>query len=409
MQHHVAVARKLLEDIFLVPQLKATLSALGKPAKGLKWQLQKSLIALLTSAPEDVLRAVAKVLEAAVVKDGPVPSPQELGEIDQAKTIFQFASQVGAFIIRPRKLTSARVTPPAPFTGGPVMLCQAGQIVYLSMSQVMLLCMPSYELHIRCTDGTTRAHWPCHANLTVNGIPYRVPCRTMATDLAAGAMDRPAVFGLNTGIAPAAIMNAMQAGKPVLFKVELAGYDPRPYHLSVLLCRRLEQADFVAMVPQPPSFAVALQQIRTWAAVDEDEDVQMVDGIPVSLRCPISYALLDDPVRSQHCAHLGAVSLVPFVAASCTRHSFLCTHCNGRAAPPQLVRDPFLAGVVACVRSQAESVRILPCGGWQAQLSGGRWGRVVTPDETEAAYGGALPALSVTEGEGAADDVIFVD
>jgi len=276
----------------------------------------------------------------------------------------------------------------------------------------VLLSQPGFELHICCfrLDDPVpgRLHWPCHANLTLNNLPLPVPCRTAAADLPRGGRDPPAVLSLASVAAMPTpppgvpglpgLLRALQAagaaGEGLTLRVCLAGYDGRPFALCAFVARRLPLPEMRALVPPAPAFAAALYRARTTAAgADAEEDIVMEAGVLLSLRCPLSASRIATPVRYAGCAGMAAFDLDALILSAGRSRCWRCPLCAAGGPPAALVRDPYVAGILAALSlsrfpadAQVETVKLLPCGGWQAQLPGSRaWGRIVPPQETESA------------------------
>lgn len=72
-----------------------------------------------------------------------------------------------------------------------------------------------------------RFHWPCHANLTVNGLEGPVPARPLSAPLDLTGRD-----------APVTVLSSPSAVQPgSALRVCLAGYDPRAFVLAARLAR----------------------------------------------------------------------------------------------------------------------------------------------------------------------------
>jgi len=283
----------------------------------------------------------------------------------------------------------------------------------VSAAECALLSQPNHELQI-CSvllgDGVPgRFHWPCHANLTINNLPLPVPCRTAAATLPRGGRDPAAVLShasVAAGPAPPpgvpglpGVLRALQAagaaGQGMTLRVCLAGYDARPFALCVFVARRLALPEMRALVPPAPPFAAALRRARATAAAADavGDDIEVEAGVLLSLRCPLSATRIATPVRYLTCAGMAVFDLDSHIRSATRSRCWRCPLCPAEGLLDKVGRDPFMGGVLAALSlstfpadARVDTVRLLRCGGWQAQLPGGRaWGRIVPPEETEAA------------------------
>jgi hypothetical protein len=285
-------------------------------------------------------------------------------------------------------------------------------------AECALLSQPNHELQICCVllgDGVPgRFHWPCHANLTINNLPLPVPCRTAAATLPRGGRDPAAVLSIASvaaGPAPPpgvpglpGVLRALQAagasGEGMTLRVCLAGYDARPFALCVFVARRLALSEMRALVPPAPPFAAALHRARATAAAADavGDDIEVEAGVLLSLRCPLSATRIATPVRYLTCAGMAVFDLDSHIRSATRSRCWRCPLCPAEGLLDKVARDPFMGGVLAALSlstfpddARVDTVRLLRCGGWQAQQPGGRaWGRIVPPQETEA----ALAAIS---------------
>jgi hypothetical protein len=296
--------------------------------------------------------------------------------------------------------------------------------VRLSAEQCALLRSAEHELQVLCvrTDDPVphRFHFPCHASLSLNGAPLAVPCRTLAFDLGKNGRDPPAGVGaarLSTDASPqlAQLFYALRGAGPagMSLRLLLAGYDSRPFAVSVRIARKRSLAELRGLLPPAQGFAACLSRALRIVAgdggADEEAEVQAT-AVPLSLRDALSGRRMATPVRYKGCAGLAAFDLDSFLQAAGRSRSWSCPLCRASGPPSELLHDSYVAAVLRFLDNTGgaddaavSEVQVHPCGGWRPVLRGGGLGRLVSARETEeGAASGAKPAPCAVEAAGAA-------
>jgi hypothetical protein len=412
----VDAAKRLIESELAPAELEAVLGHLGVTKEDPRRAFMVSLLLhRLSTEPLQVICAVAQVREP-VVK-GRVEAAVEVKERSILVSTDPLTEIVGGvFLVKPTNLIIVpNVAVPGPvWNGASVTVTQVDCRHLLTPAECALLAQPGYELQVCCfclnDTHPGRIQWPLHANLTVNSIPIaHVPLRSAVTPIGPNARDAPVVLSLASvaGAPPNApgiphLMRAIAAvpANGLLLRLCLAGYDARPFALSMHMARKLSDDEARALVPAPPPFAEALGRARHCARASDDDEVVVEGGLEVSLRCPISAAQMTVPVRYEDCPGMAAFDLDSLLHTSRTSGTWKCPMCNAGGPPGKLRRDPFLGGVLAALAAspfpgdaQVRAIRVGPGGEWQAQ-AGGALGRVVPPEETEAALAGTFSGLA---------------
>ena len=262
---------------------------------------------------------------------------------------------------------------------------------------------PEVDLHICCVrlNDTVpgRLCWPCHASCTLNGIPCTVPVRRRANDLGPRGRDKPATL-------PPAIRCRLPAAGPMSLSLVACGYDTRPFAVCAILVKRLSLQAVATAVPaaaSPPSCLA-----RCVAAMASHDDDIASSAVGLSLRDPVSGARIRTPVRYAACSGLAVFDLDAFLALAQQSLQWTCPLCTACGPPTQLVHDTYVGAILKVLELSGESeavdeVLVSPNGAWQARLTDGALGRLVSPEETLGVAAGIRVAQATAVRDPAAD------
>ena len=251
---------------------------------------------------------------------------------------------------------------------------------------------PEVDLHICCVrlNDTVpgRLCWPCHASCTINGTPCTVPVRRRANDLGPRGRDKPATL-------PPAIRCRLPAAGPMSLSLVACGYDTRPFAVCAILVKRLSLQVVATSVPAAASPQSCLARCVAAMATHDDDIASSAVGL--SLRDPLSGARIRTPVRYAGCSGLAVFDLDAFLALAQQSLQWTCPLCTACGPPTQLVHDTYVGAILKVLELSGESeavdeVLVSPNGAWQARLSDGALGRLVSPEETLGVAAGAQAA-----------------
>jgi hypothetical protein len=332
-----------------------------------------------------------------------VSAPQAVGQLPSwMATVVATVKQCDPFHVQealllvPVKLNQVYgAKPPADWsTCEDFALMQATATVTLSPAYVEALRKGDSEvdLHICCVrlNDTVpgRLCWPCHASCTLNGITCTVPVRRRANDLGPRGRDKPATL-------PPAIRGRLPASGPMSLSLVACGYDTRPFAVCVILVKRLSLQAVATSVPAAASPQSCLA--RCVAAMAPHDDDIASSAVGLSLRDPLSGARIRTPVRYAACSGLAVFDLDAFLALAQQSLQWTCPLCTACGPPTQLVHDTYVAAILKVLELSGESeavdeVLVSPDGAWQARLTDGALGRLVSPHETLGVAAGTQAA-----------------
>uniref|UniRef100_A0A1I8H8Q9 SP-RING-type domain-containing protein n=1 Tax=Macrostomum lignano TaxID=282301 RepID=A0A1I8H8Q9_9PLAT len=230
------------------------------------------------------------------------------------------------------------------------------------------------QVLIRCFHseaGTQPDAFPPGVNLTVNsqpvlGLPAPLPCRPGSDPVRPG---RPVnISGLCRLSASSQANNRIRVSW--LHRPSGPGYC-----LSVSLARVVSSNDLAnRLLTLPGRVRPASQTQRQIRQLllgngddDEDDDDAMVamTTITASLRCPLSCARIQLPVRSDDCRHVQCFDARTYLSMNERRATWRCPCCDRPAPYASLHVDAHFQSVLANAPKSVDVVRFLDDGTWQ--------------------------------------------
>ncbi|OBA21684.1 hypothetical protein METBIDRAFT_12164 [Metschnikowia bicuspidata var. bicuspidata NRRL YB-4993] len=101
-------------------------------------------------------------------------------------------------------------------------------------------------------------------------------------------------------------------------------------------------------------------------------DGVVVASVPLSLRCPITYARIATPVKSVHCDHVQCFDGLSFLMMQERIPAWQCPVCSLRIDEHLLAVSDFLQAVLDGAPPDADAVRLQPDGSWRPDDAGPR-------------------------------------
>lgn len=203
---------------------------------------------------------------------------------------------------------------------------------------------------------------------------------------------------------PADITNHLSAGQNVLRVVHLndgsTAQPNRPeYYISIEIFQCQDQ-DILKntmfdqrYISAGESLKRIMQRLSNSDGMEDDDLVVASSNVYIPLTCPLSFQLINIPVRGKACAHLECFDYDTFMDARPKKRpgeppipdSYLCPHCRGDVRPGEMVIDGWIAEHLRRVRTEHKGVDVR---GVVVEMDG-RWkyrieDKVMDDDETES-------------------------
>jgi hypothetical protein len=228
-------------------------------------------------------------------------------------------------------------------------MVQPGSLIYrlrsIKVASVESIPLPDNEWVLRDTA------WPDHAFVELNGA--RVELR------------RKAAWGKDL---PADLSNFVQAGKNELSIVSLESFKAANFPTYVMAVEVYECKDegwILSNVKRVDELAAKTSILNRLSGKCDAEGVEVVrsDQVCLGVRCPLSFRLINTPVRGITCRHLECFDLKNFLETRPRRtsweppnaDSWKCPICRGDARPSELIVDGFLESVLGKLKESGGS------------------------------------------------------
>ncbi|WEJ95434.1 E3 SUMO-protein ligase pli1 [Yamadazyma tenuis] len=229
--------------------------------------------------------------------------------------------------------------------------------ITLSPEDRELLKDPSNRVYLRCTNfdkvsvRTCSIEYPDKMELSVNGQTIK----------------ESGVRGIKNVPGTARPFDITDHLKQESNSIKLLFIDKNPFMLIGSICKKFSITEVLQKlnmkrIPKE----VEIQKIK--ASHDNTDDDISVGIEKVSLKCPLSYARIRLPVKSEQCDHTGCFDAYSFLALQEQISTWKCPICQKRISAEELRISEYFEDIIKSSKIETEMVMLAEDGGWIEQM-----------------------------------------
>lgn len=226
---------------------------------------------------------------------------------------------------------------------------ESEQAKLAKQGKVCLMLLAGNVTEARKTSGHTPVAFPSQLAVTINGQPYTENLKGLKGKLGTAKPADLTKYTSKTSLNTIDV-GIVESAEPFVFRL----YWAIPSSVD----------DLIDQVKTRPVISKhsTVQQIKGNGTDDDIEEISTV----LPLRCPLSYARIQTPVRSIHCDHVECFDLTSFIQLQQQATTWTCPICNKGIKFLDLAVDEYMSEILAKAQQyDISEIELSPDGEWR--------------------------------------------